>query len=150
METLLNKLGYVLLHAKPTPVFRQPVQSSYGTPIASLLHVSTNHLPYLNLPSSSWNPQRRALINREPEKTLGIQAHVTNVVMNDVAPDASAPRFARDACCASRITCLDGRVSSGALAAYTAVAPTLTEETVTHRESKSSKRLRSPAMCTIV
>ena len=105
---------------------------------------------YLKLLSSSWNPQHRAPINREPKKSLGIQAHLTNVRHERRSPRRELLRFGRDDCCASRITCLDGRVSSGAPAAYTAVARTLTERTVTHRESKSPQQLRSPAMCTMV
>ena len=43
LATLLDELGYVLLHAKSTAVFRQPVQGSHGTTVANLVLVSTHH-----------------------------------------------------------------------------------------------------------
>ena len=40
MDTLFDELGDVFLHAKPTAVFRQPLEGSHGTTMVSLLHVS--------------------------------------------------------------------------------------------------------------
>ena len=96
-------------HCLTNPVRCSSFKTNSSSPsrcrVASLFHVSTYHQLYLKLRSSSRNPQHRAPFNPELKELLGIQA--------DVAPAASVPRLARDACCASRIICLEGRIFIG-------------------------------------
>ena len=69
----------MLLHAKPTTVFRQPMEDSHGTTMASLFHVITHHQPRLKLLSSARNPKCRTPINLEPKEPLVIQGDLTIV-----------------------------------------------------------------------
>ena len=79
METLFDKLGDVLLNAKPTAVLRQPLEGSHGTTMSSLFHVSTHRQPHLKHVSSARNPKHRTPISLEPKEPLVIQGDLTNV-----------------------------------------------------------------------
>ena len=150
MEALFDELDDVLLHAKPTAVFRQPLVDSHGTTMASILHVSTHHQPHLTLLSSARNPKYRTPINLETNEPLVIQGDLTIDCHKRHSPPAIVPRLARDARCASRVARLDARVPS------LLVCVIHRGRTNTHRRNchppreKISPAITSPVMCMIV
>ena len=73
-----------------TGVFRQPLESSHGTTMVGLLHMST-HQPHLMLVSSSRNPEHRVPNNMEPKEALVIQGDVTIVRHETLSPQRAFP-----------------------------------------------------------
>ena len=105
MEALFDELGDVLLHAKPTAVFRQPLEGGHSTTMVSLLHVSTHHQRHLKLFSSARNPKHRAPINLEPKESLAIQGDLTIV-----RHKRRSPRSERAQIGTGRLPCVPNRL----------------------------------------